>query len=168
MSSELIPVPKRILTPAQYGDLADAPPELEWLANITNAKTRRPYKLDVSELVRCRLPVFGAGCRRCLRSIFASETSSPVIPRTASRGQWQITMKAALRLWVTYRRGDCSKPVTEDAQRVRDRAILAALLCHGIRREELCQLRGPALLGSVVIIEAHSGSTSFLIQYYRA
>ena len=55
--------PKRILTPAQYGNLADVPPELEWLANITNAKTRRPYKLDVSELVRCRLPVFGAGCR---------------------------------------------------------------------------------------------------------
>jgi hypothetical protein len=36
-------------TSAQYGDLADVPPELEWLANITNKKTRRAYKLDVSE-----------------------------------------------------------------------------------------------------------------------
>src|SRR6266436_4793147 len=42
-------VRKRALTPAQYGDLADVPPELEWLANITNLKTRRAYKIDVSE-----------------------------------------------------------------------------------------------------------------------
>jgi hypothetical protein len=32
---------KRALTPAQCGDLADAPPDLEWLANITNPKIRR-------------------------------------------------------------------------------------------------------------------------------
>ena len=25
------------------------PPELEWLANITNPKTRRAYKIDVAE-----------------------------------------------------------------------------------------------------------------------
>ena len=42
-------VRKRALTPAQDGDLADVPPELEWLANITNPKTRRAYKIDVSE-----------------------------------------------------------------------------------------------------------------------
>jgi hypothetical protein len=29
------------LTRDQYLDLADVPPELEWLANITNLKTRR-------------------------------------------------------------------------------------------------------------------------------
>ena len=40
---------KLALTPAQYGDLADVPPEIEWLANITNPKTRRAYKIDVSE-----------------------------------------------------------------------------------------------------------------------
>jgi hypothetical protein len=40
---------KRALTAAQYGDLSDVPPELEWLANITNVKTRRAYKIDVSE-----------------------------------------------------------------------------------------------------------------------
>jgi integrase/recombinase XerD len=44
MASGLIPVPKRTLTPAQYGDLAAVPPEVEWLANITNKKTRRAYK----------------------------------------------------------------------------------------------------------------------------
>jgi hypothetical protein len=47
MANELVkvgnlvtPVAARVLTPAQYGDLADVPPELEWLANITNPKTR--------------------------------------------------------------------------------------------------------------------------------
>ena len=49
MTSGLIPVHKRTLTPAQYGDLADVPPEIEWLANITNEKTRRAYKTDVTE-----------------------------------------------------------------------------------------------------------------------
>lgn len=46
---ELVPVPKSGLTPAQFGQLADVPPELQWLANITNAKTRRAYKIDVAE-----------------------------------------------------------------------------------------------------------------------
>src|SRR5260370_35376896 len=40
---------KRALTPAQYGDLADVPPELEWLAHITNPKTRRAYRIDVGD-----------------------------------------------------------------------------------------------------------------------
>src|SRR3984957_8604906 len=49
--SALIPVTAPGLTPAQYGQLADIPPELEWLANITNAKTRRAYKVDVAEFI---------------------------------------------------------------------------------------------------------------------
>jgi site-specific recombinase XerD len=47
MASELVPL--SVLTPAQYRDLADVPPELEWLGNITNLKTRRAYKRDVEE-----------------------------------------------------------------------------------------------------------------------
>jgi hypothetical protein len=35
------PALRRPLTPAQFGDLAEIPPELEWLAN---PKTRRAYK----------------------------------------------------------------------------------------------------------------------------
>src|SRR5215471_20498730 len=56
MANELVkvgnvatPVAARVLTPAQYGDLAEAPPELEWLANITNPKTREAYWIDVQE-----------------------------------------------------------------------------------------------------------------------
>jgi hypothetical protein len=47
MAKDLVAVERRARTPAQFGDLADVPPELEWLANITNPKTRRAYKNDV-------------------------------------------------------------------------------------------------------------------------
>src|SRR5271169_1323199 len=49
MAKDLIAVNQNGLTAAQFGDLAEVPPELEWLANITNAKTRRAYRNDVSE-----------------------------------------------------------------------------------------------------------------------
>ena len=48
---ELVPVRKQALTRAQFERLADVPPEEEWLANITNAKTRRAYKNDVREFI---------------------------------------------------------------------------------------------------------------------
>ncbi len=41
-------VEKRALTPAQYGDLVDVAPELEWLANISNPKTRRAMAADLA------------------------------------------------------------------------------------------------------------------------
>jgi integrase/recombinase XerD len=45
--SDLVVNDERVLTLAQFDQLADVPPEIEWLANITNAKTRRAYKKDV-------------------------------------------------------------------------------------------------------------------------
>jgi site-specific recombinase XerD len=51
VTKDLIAVEKRALTGAQYGDLAEVPAELEWLANITNPKTRRAYKIDVGEFL---------------------------------------------------------------------------------------------------------------------
>ena len=46
-----VPALRPSLTPAQFGDLAEVPPELEWLANLTNPKTRRAYKIDVEEFI---------------------------------------------------------------------------------------------------------------------
>src|SRR5271165_7303688 len=40
---DLVPLKRSSLTRAQF-ELADVPPEEEWLANITNLKTRRAYK----------------------------------------------------------------------------------------------------------------------------
>jgi integrase/recombinase XerD len=52
VSNELVSIDsERTLTEQQYSALADMPPEVEWLANITNAKTRRFYKKDVAEFV---------------------------------------------------------------------------------------------------------------------
>lgn len=47
--ANLVEVHHTALTTAQFGALADVLPELEWLANLTNAKTRRAYRLDVRE-----------------------------------------------------------------------------------------------------------------------
>lgn len=47
--SDLVPISKESLALEQYRQLEDVPPELEWLANITNPKTRRVYKIDVAE-----------------------------------------------------------------------------------------------------------------------
>src|ERR1700758_4417079 len=48
---DLVPLKKHRLTPAQFEQLADVAPEEEWLANITNLKTRRAYKEDVREFI---------------------------------------------------------------------------------------------------------------------
>src|ERR1700753_1764478 len=48
---ELVPVQKQALTRTEFERLADVPPEEKWLANITNAKTRRAYKNDVREFI---------------------------------------------------------------------------------------------------------------------
>ena len=52
MAKDLITVIRNGMTPAQFDDLAEVPPEIEWLANLTNPKTRRAYKNDVEEFVR--------------------------------------------------------------------------------------------------------------------
>jgi hypothetical protein len=39
--SDLVPIGKEALTPAESQKLDDVPAELEWLANITNGKTQR-------------------------------------------------------------------------------------------------------------------------------
>src|ERR1700739_2593942 len=48
---QLVPVKKQALTREEFEKLARGPPEEEWLANITNAKTRRAYKNDVREFI---------------------------------------------------------------------------------------------------------------------
>src|SRR5437868_5326160 len=39
----------RVLTAAEFQGLADVPPEVEWFANITNLRTRRAYRIDVTD-----------------------------------------------------------------------------------------------------------------------
>jgi integrase/recombinase XerD len=68
MVSDLVQIPPSNLTPAQYKGLADVPPEVEWLANITSSKTRRFYKGDVAEFVAFTGLVDSAALRTVGRS----------------------------------------------------------------------------------------------------
>jgi len=42
-------VSARRLTDLQFQGLANVPPEIEWLANIDNPRTRRAYKNDIED-----------------------------------------------------------------------------------------------------------------------
>lgn len=42
---------ERLLTAAQFRELADVPPEVEWFANIENPQTRRAYKIDIHDFM---------------------------------------------------------------------------------------------------------------------
>jgi integrase/recombinase XerD len=171
MASELVPL--SVLTPAQYSGLADVPPELEWLANITNLKTRRAYKRDVEEFsafTGLRAPselrtvarahviawrkhlesreLEPSSIRRKLSAL--SSLFDYLCERNAVAGNPVDGVKRPMA-----NNNEGSTPALGDAQArrlleapapntlkgVRDRAILATLLYHGIRREELCMLR---------------------------
>jgi integrase/recombinase XerD len=171
--SDLVVIREQKLTPAQYSDLADVPPELEWLANITNLKTRGAYKTDVAEFSAF------AGLRepRELRTVTRAHViawrklleSRELAPSSIRR---KLSALSSLFDYLCERNAvavnpadgvkrpvangnEGSTPALGDAQArrlleapapdtlkgVRDRAILATLLYHGIRREELCLLR---------------------------
>jgi site-specific recombinase XerD len=42
----------RLLTEAEFHQLADVPPEVEWFANLTNPHTRRAYENAISDFMR--------------------------------------------------------------------------------------------------------------------
>ncbi|MBA2486578.1 MAG: tyrosine-type recombinase/integrase [Nitrospira sp.] len=170
---DLIAIKKDALTPAQFETLTEVPPELEWLANITNEKTRRAYKLDVSdfsEFLGLRRPeefrtVVRAHVIAWRETLERRELSPPTIRR-------KLSALSSLFDYLCERNAvtgnpvdgvqrppansnEGSTPALSDAQArrlleappedtlkgARDRAILASLLYHGLRREELCGLR---------------------------
>jgi hypothetical protein len=56
MTDQLPAIPparvSRMLTAAEFQELADVPPEFEWFANITNAGTRRVYEKATKDFMR--------------------------------------------------------------------------------------------------------------------
>lgn len=173
MVSDLVPISKESLTLEQYRQLEDVPPELEWLANITNPKTRQAYKNDVTEFstfTGLRAPselrtvarshviawrkhlesreLSPASIRRklsALSSLFDylcernAVVGNPVdgVKRPMANGNEGSTPA----LGDAQARRLLEAPPPDTLKGVRDRAILATLLYHGIRREELCLLR---------------------------
>ena len=163
----------RALTPLQFGQLAEVPAELEWLANITNPKTRRAYKIDVQEFSAFAGLEHPAELRGVTRAhVIAWRKHLEDRKLTASTIRRKLSALSALFNYLCERNAiagnpvdgvkrpsananEGSTPALGDAQArklldappedtlkgVRDRAILATLLYHGIRCEELCRLR---------------------------
>ena len=161
------------LTKAQFEQLAKVPPEEEWLANITSAKTRRAYRHDVREFIGysglrdygelrsvVRSHVIGwrkdmearhlsaATIRRKLSALSAlfdylcernAVAGNPVdgVKRPAANGNEGSTPALGDR----QARNLLEAPPAGTLKGVRDRAVLACLLYHGMRREELCGLK---------------------------
>ncbi len=169
---EVVPVQNKGLSVAQFEILADVPPDTEWLANITNEKTRRAYQLDIRDfsaflglqrsedfrtVVRAHVIAWreslegrhlsGPTIRRklsALSSLFDylcernAVTGNPVDgvkrpPANSNEGSTPALSDAQARRLL-------EAPPEDTLKGVRDRAILASLLYHGLRREELCGL----------------------------
>ena len=173
MSKDLVAVKKSALTPTQYGQLAEVPAELEWLANLTNPKTRRAYKIDVEEFIGFAGLRGPAELRTVTRAhVIAWRKDLEARSLAAASIRRKLSALSALFDYLCERNtvagnpvdgvkrpmsnnNEGSTPALGDAQArklldapdvdtlkgVRDRAILATLLYHGIRREELCSLR---------------------------
>jgi integrase/recombinase XerD len=174
VANELVGIDsERTLTSEQYKALADVPPEIEWLANITNAKTHRFHKADVAEFMAftglrdssllrtvTRAHVIAWRKDMELRSLSAASIRRK-LSALSSLFDYLCERNAVLGNPVdgvkrpTANNNEGSTPALGDAQArrlldapatdtlkgIRDRAILASLLYHGIRREELCLLR---------------------------
>jgi site-specific recombinase XerD len=174
VTNELVSIDStHALTLEQYSALADVPPEIEWLANITNEKTRRFYKSDVAEFVAFTGLKNSAALRTVARShVIAWRKDMQNRSLGAATIRRKLSALSSLFDYLCERNAvlgnpvdgvkrpiannnEGSTPALGDAQvrrlleaptpdtlkGVRDRAILATLLYHGIRREELCLLR---------------------------
>jgi integrase/recombinase XerD len=187
VTNELVPFSS--LTPAQYSELADVPPETEWLANITNEKTRRAYKIDVAEFVVFTGLHDSASLRTVARShVIAWRKHLEARKLSHASIRRKLSALSSLFEYLCERNAIAGNPVDgvkrpmtnnnegttpalgetqagvlldapprDTLKGVRDRAILAALLYHGIRREELCRL-------CVRDIETREGVKHFRIQ----
>ena len=163
----------RTLTTVEFEQLATVPPELEWFANIRNARTRRAYHNDVTDF--CHF--VGISAPEVLRTVTRAhviawrrhleerklETSSirRKLAALSSLFDYLCEKNAVMHNPVQgvqrpkLATNEGLTPVISDAQAralleappahtlkgKRDRAILATLLYHAIRREELCKLK---------------------------
>jgi site-specific recombinase XerD len=170
-STELVTRPT--LTPGQFLDLADVPPEIEWFANLRTANTRRAYRQDVAEFMGfagIRQPVAFRSVKRAhviawrdtlskngnapdticrklsaLSSLYQylcdhnAVAHNPVlgVKRPASQNRHGKTPALADH----EARALLARPPAETLKGKRDRAILATLLFHALRREEITRLK---------------------------
>src|SRR6267143_531076 len=169
----LIPTTARALSAKEFLDLADVPPEIEWFANITNPQTRRAYQKDFMRFARITNPeVFrvvtrahliawrkdlegrgneGSTIRRKLSAVsslfeYLCERNAVVHnPVKGVKRPKVINANEGLTPALSDEQASMllDAPPGNTLKGKRDRAILATLLYHGLRREELCRLSTP-------------------------
>ena len=161
------------LTPAQFVDLADVPPAMEWFANLHSPNTRRAYRVDVAEfmtftgiqappefrnvkrahVIAWRDQLIAAGhaadtIRRKLSALSSlyqylcdqnAVAANPVLgvkrPRSQNRhGKTPALANPEAEILLEM-------PPADTLKGKRDRAILATLLFHALRRAEVCRLK---------------------------
>ncbi len=178
-NEDLKPVPitgtgnNNLLSRAEFQQLAEVPPEIEWFANIGNPRTRRAYMSDLRDFmdfVGIRRPeefrivsrshviawrkslegraLGGATIRRklaALSSLFEylcernAVTHNPV--KGVKRPQVETYEGKTPAIGDHQARELLNAPSSGTLKGKRDRAMLSALLYHGLRREELCTLK---------------------------
>ena len=164
---------RRLISAAEFQQLADVPAAAEWLANVDNPNTRRAYGRDVgefmsmlgirrfSELPRVRrahviawrkmLEVRGLGaatrCRKlsAVSSLFRYLCNANAVDENPVSGVRRPRMENANEgrtpaLSDAQARRLLSAPEGDSLPARRDRAILAVLLYHGLRRDEVARL----------------------------
>lgn len=154
----------RALTAAQFHSLADVPAAVEWFGNFRNRKTRRAYQNDVTEfskfvgvenpeelrivtrahVIAWRNTLLGKGIAdsSIRRKLSAMKTPLRIIRWLGWHDRPRAPMKGRLRHSAMVKARMLLDALDlESLKGLRDRAIVATLLYHGLRREELCMLR---------------------------
>jgi len=162
-------VADRLLTRQEFQGLAAIPPELEWFANITNANTKRAYKNDIrdfSSFVGIQRPedmrlvtrahviawrqqlahknLADGTIRRKLSAIaalFGYLTENNAVADNPVHGVKRPKAVSREGTSPALARKLLDAPDPDSLKGKRDRAILATLLFHGLRRAELCSLK---------------------------
>jgi integrase/recombinase XerD len=168
----LLPAGGRLLSPEAFQRLAEAPPALEWLANLRSPHTRRAYERAVGDFMHfaglaapeelrrvtrahviawrddlARRGLGGVTLRHrlaALSSLFDAlcernaVTHNPV--KGVKRPPVESTEGKTPALGDHQTRALLETPQGDGLKARRDRALLATLLYHALRWEELCRL----------------------------
>ena len=171
-SRDIVSPHERYLTAPEFQALAQVPPEAEWFANITNPRTRRAYRIDITDFARfigisrpeefrivTRAHVIrwrkeleqrrlsSATIRRKLSAVSSlfdglceanAITHNPV--KGVERPKEGANVGKTPAIGSEYARLLLDAPPDDSVKGLRDRAILATLLFHAVRRQELCDL----------------------------
>jgi len=129
--SDLVPISKETLTSAQFDQFADVSPELEWLANITNPKTRRAYKVDVEEFVRFTGLQASAGLRTVTRAhVIAWRKALEARNLTPSSILRKLSVLASFYDYLCERNAVVGNPVDGVNINPENLVVLLATNCH--------------------------------------